>query len=410
MEELLFNEVELEKLLILEKARSRDLTQKEAGNQLGLTERQVRRLLRRIADFGPAGIKPKPKGGNRAFNTAFKSSVLSIVTEYYYDYGPTLAAEKLEERHGLKVNKETIRQWMIEVGHWKGRARKKARIHQSRQRRPRFGEMVQIDGSHHDWFEGRGSKCCLYVFIDDATSKLLGLRFEKSETTLGYMTLMEQYLMKHGRPVAFYSDKHSIFKTTPAQNVDRYIQDTQLHRALRELGIELICAHSAQAKGRVERANGTLQDRLIKEMRFRGISNIEEANNYLPDFIEDYNRRFGVEAASPEDAHRALQRDVSSLKRTLSTQHTRKLTKNLEISFNCTTYQIKTKTTGYRLRNKIVTICEQTDGTVVILCDNVALEYEVFKPLNQIRMADYKEINDVVDEVMAANDSQLLAA
>jgi transposase InsO family protein len=410
MEEVLFNEVELEKLLILNQVRTRHLTQKEGALKLGLSDRQIRRLLNQTKALGATGIKPKPKGGNRAFDNEVKDSVITILTEFYSDYGPTLAAEKLKERHGLKVNKETMRQWMMEAGLWKGRARKKARIHQSRQRRSRFGEMVQIDGSHHDWFEGRAPKCCLYVFIDDATSRLLGLRFEKSETTLGYMTLMERYLMTYGRPVSFYSDKHSVFKTTREQNVDSYVQDTQLHRALRELGIELICAHSPQAKGRVERANGTLQDRLIKEMRFRNISSIEDANRYLAEFMEDYNSRFAVEASNPEDAHRILNKDTASLKMILSVQNTRKLTKNLEFSFNCRTYQIKTKTTGYRLRDKAVKICEQTDGTVVVLCDNEALEYEVFMPFKQIRMADCKEINDVVDEVVAANESILLAA
>jgi hypothetical protein len=410
MEELLFNEVELEKLLILNQVKTRQITQREAGCKLSLSDRQIRRLLKQTESLGFTGIKPKPKGGNRAFEHDFKDSVLTIVREFYSDYGPTLASEKLDERHDLKVNKETLRQWMMEAGLWKGRARKRARIHQSRQRRSRFGEMVQIDGSHHDWFEGRAPKCCLYVFVDDATSRLLGLHFERSETTLGYMTLMESYLMAYGRPISLYSDKHSIFKTTREQNIDSYVQDTQLHRALRELSIELICAHSAQAKGRVERANGTLQDRLIKEMRFKNISSIEDANKYLPEFMEAYNRRFAVEASNPEDAHRALNKDAASLKRILSVQNTRKLTKNLEFSFNCSTYQIKTKTTGYRLRNKAVKICEQTDGAVVVLCDNQVLEYEIFMPFKQIKMADCKEINDVVDEVVAENDSLSLAA
>jgi len=162
---------------------------------------------------------------------------------------------------------------MMEVGLWKGRSRQKARIHQSRDRRPRFRELVQIDGSPHDWFESRAPKCCLLVMIDDATSRLIFMRFEESETTFGYMRCVSgSHLKRYGRPVAYYSDRHSIFKTTREQCVDRMLQDTQLHRALKDLKIDLICANSPQAKGRVERANSTLQDRLIKEMRLKGIS------------------------------------------------------------------------------------------------------------------------------------------
>ncbi len=173
---------------------------------------------------------------------------------------PTFAAEKLNACEGLKLSKETLRQWMIAAGIWKKRTRKKAySIHQSRERRTRFGELVQIDGSHHDWFEGRGPKCCLLVFVDDATSRIIGLHFDKSETTLGYMHLIQQHLKHYGRPLAYYSDKHGIFKVTK-KGANGKDQDTQLHRALKTLQIELICAHSSQAKGRVERNNQTLQD------------------------------------------------------------------------------------------------------------------------------------------------------
>ena len=297
MNDLNLTEAELDRLLILHQVRDRSVTQKEAGKRLGISERQVRRLLKRINGKGASGIKPLAKGGNRSFDSSFKALVISKVKESYPDFGPTLASEKLEERDRLKVNKETLRQWMIEESLWKGRSRKQARIHQSRPRRSRFGELVQIDGSHHNWFEGRGEKCCPLVFIDDATSKILNMRFDESETTLGYMTLIQQHLLTHGRPIAYYSDKHSIFKTTREQCLDGRIQDTQLHRALRSLQIELICAHSSQAKGRVERANKTLQDRLVKEMRLRNISSVEDANAFVPHFLLDYNQRFAAEPA-----------------------------------------------------------------------------------------------------------------
>jgi len=404
MKEQLLNEVELDRLLTLNQVRSRHITQVEAGIQLGISERQVRRLLKQTAIEGTAGIKSKNKGGNRMFQSGFKDRVLNTVCELYADYGPTLASEKLESRNGLKVNKGTLRQWMVEAGLWKGRIRKQARIHQSRERRPRFGELVQIDGSHHDWFEGRAPKCCLLVFIDDATSKLIGLYFDKSETTLGYMKLVKHHLNTYGRPISYYSDKHSIFKTTREQSLDGRMQDTQVHRALRELRIELICAHSSQAKGRVERANKTLQDRLIKEMRLRGISSIEEANLFLPEFIIEYNLRFGVEAFNSEDAHRSVHHNVAALKRILSVQTTRKLSKNLEFSLFGKIYQIKTKTTGYRLRHKAIKVCEQADGVLEVLCDNEPLEYVLLCRSDQVKMADCKEINGTIDEIIAESD------
>lgn len=185
------SEAELDKLLIINQVKNRNLTQQETGQQLNVSSRQVRRLLARFCNEGSVGIKSKHRGENRLLKIDFKLQVLAAVRERYHDFGPTFAAEKLFA-DGLKVSKETLRKWMISDGLWKGRTRKQARIHQCRERRPRFGELVQIDGSPHDWFEGRAPKCCLLVFIDDATSKILGLRFEPSETTLGYMRLIKE--------------------------------------------------------------------------------------------------------------------------------------------------------------------------------------------------------------------------
>ncbi len=337
------SEAELDKLLIISQVKNRTLTQHEAGQQLNLSSRQVRRLLARFCNEGAVGIKSKHRGGNRLLSTDFKHHVLAAVRERYHDFGPTFAAEKLE-LEGLKVSKETLRKWMMADGLWNGRSRKQAKIHQFRERRARFGELVQIDGSPHDWFEGRAPKCCLLVFIDDATSKILGLRFEESETTMGYMRLIKETVEVYGRPLAYYNDKHAIFKTT--RDGDGIFEDTQLIRALRSLQIEDICANSPQAKGRVERSNQTLQDRLVKEMRLKGISSIEEANAYVPEFIGDYNSRFSVEAKNIEDAHLKLHHDQASLKRILSIHTTRKLTKNLEFSLDCKKYQIKTRGVG----------------------------------------------------------------
>jgi hypothetical protein len=410
MVQIVLRELEMERICVLRQVTDRHLTQAEAGQRLGLTSRQIRRLLKRVEIHGPQGIKSGRLGGNRAFSEGFKVQVMSTVKANYADFGPTFAAEKLLESQEMSVNRETLRQWMIEAGLWKGRSRKAARIHQSRERRPRFGELVQIDGSHHDWFEGRAPECCLLVFIDDATSMIVALRFEHSETTLGYFRCLRDHISTHGRPLAYYSDKHSIFKTTRQACVDRRLVDTQVHRALRELQIELICAHSSQAKGRVERANKTLQDRLIKEMRLRQISTIEEANAYLPSFVEKHNKRFAVQAKNVEDAHRPLYHKPESLKCILSVQTTRKVSKNLEFSHNCDLYQIQRLGGGYHLRHATVMLCEHTDGAIDVLYRNESLKYNVRPhPTRQPPTVDTKEINPLMDKMVLLVASQATA-
>ena len=297
---------------------------------------------------------------------------------------------------------------MMEEGLWKGRLRKKARIHQQRERRSSFGELVQIDGSHHDWFEGRGPKCCLLVFIDDATSKIIGLRFEDKETTLGYMRLTWDHLEKHGRPLAYYSDKHSIFMTTREHAVDGRLEDTQFQRALRSLNITLICAHSSQAKGRVERANKTLQDRLIKEMRLRGISSIEEANAYVDQFIQDHNRKFAVEALSTEDSHRPLHHTTDQLRTILSVHIPRKLSKNLEFSYLNKIHKIITNTSGYRLRHKEIILHKHLDGELRVMSQGDELKFTTMESSYRRYQADSKEVNQVVDALKEYNLSDNL--
>src|SRR5277367_3292946 len=368
---IVLSEKEMDRLCVLRQVKDRQLTQEAAGQRLELSSRQIRRLLKQVEHCGTQGIKRRKAGGNRTFPDDFKVQVMEIVKMTYADFGPTFAAEKLLECNGLGVNRETLRQWMIEGGLWKGRPRKKARIHQSRERRPRFGELVQIDGSHHDWFEGRALACCLLVFIDDATSKILSMSFEPSETTVGYLRCLRDHLTTYGRPLAYYSDKHSIFKTTRKDCVDGRFTDTQVHRDLRELQIELICAHSSQAKGRVERVNQTLQDRLIKEMRLRQISTIEEGNAYLGSFLTQHNKRFAVQAENAVDAHRPL-------------------------------YHIQRPGGGYHLRNAAVTVCEHTDGTIEVFYKSESLQYKVKQQtLKQPSTLDTKEINPFLNQLVS---------
>lgn len=400
---LLYSESEMDKLKILEDIRRGFLTQKAGAQQIGLSTRQVRRILKRILEMGSPGIKRRrSSGSNRSHSAAFKEKVLAIIRKRYIDFGPSFASEKLLENEGLKINKETLRQWMMSDGVWRGKVRKSAPLHQSRQRRPSFGELVQIDGSLHDWFEGRRAKCCLLVFIDDATSRIVSMRFEESETTQGYFRGIAAHLKTHGRPLAYYSDRHSIFRTT--RTIEGYYHDTELHRAIKELGIELICAYSSQAKGRVERANQTLQDRLIKEMRLKGISSIADANAYLGEFIESYNKRFAVDAAHPNDSHRAVIHDESRLRRVLAHQVTRKLSKTLEFSVKGQPYQVHVSGKGYRYQNKKVMIYEQYTGDMeVVLGDETLSVVALDKITRGPVLADRKDLDSVFDQRIYPN-------
>jgi len=393
---------ELDRLVIINQVMHRQMTQIEASEALKISSRQIRRLVERVKIEGHTGVKPRHKGGNRLHSNSFKERIMDIMSAKYSDFGPTFATEKLMEE-GYKINKETLRKWMIEKGLWKGKKRKDIRLHQSRKRRPRFGELVQIDGSHHDWFEGRRPKCCLLVFIDDATSRIIGLRFEESETTLGYMRLVKEHVQSFGRPIAYYSDRHSIFKTTREGAIDGKYPDTQFVRALRELNIESICAHSPQAKGRVERANQTLQDRLIKEMRLKGISTIEEANAYLPEFIKKHNNRFSVQSLDEENAHRNNLFTDEKLNQILSIQTKRTLSKNLEFSFDAKAYQVTTPNVSNRLKHKAVTICQMMDGALNVTRENMNLLVKILPMQRKNFEADTKEINDVVDMIIFRN-------
>ena len=246
---------ELDRVSIIQDVIGKRLRQHQAARRLGLSVRQVKRLVRRYREFGAEGLVSGHRGktpGN-ARSLSVRQAVLSLVRERYRDFGPTLASEKLLEIHGQSISREALRRWMIADGLWQPKSRRKARIHPRRVRRPGFGELVQIDGSPHDWFEGRAEPCTLIVFIDDATSRLLALRFVPAETTQAYMETLAQYLDQHGRPVALYSDKHSIFRVNHPQ---REGELTQFSRALRTLDIQAIHAHTPQAKGRDHRVCG----------------------------------------------------------------------------------------------------------------------------------------------------------
>ena len=233
----------------------------EASRLMGLGRRQVFRLAKGYGKHGPEALVSRRRGrpSNRCYSTALRTEVIGIIKDRYSDFGPTLAAEKLAELHGINLACETLRQWMIVAGLWKDRRARLKPVHQPRHRRDCVGELIQIDGSEHWWFETRGPQCTLLVYIDDATSRLMHLQFVESESTFDYFLATRAYLERHGKPVAFYSDKHGVFRVNKKDAVGGDGM-TQFGRALHALNIDIICANSSQAKGRVERANATLQD------------------------------------------------------------------------------------------------------------------------------------------------------
>jgi transposase len=305
---------ELTRLRVLIDVADGRLSVADAAGLIGVGRRQVYRLLDAFRAGGPEGLISRKRGrsSNRALGAVFRETVLAIVRERYADFGPTLAAEKLSELHGLDLGVETLRQWMIGAGLWVRRKDRLKRIHQPRARRDCLGELVQIDGSEHWWFEDRGPQCTLLVYIDDATSRLMHLKFVETESTFDYFQATREYLEAHGKPVAFYSDKHGVFRVNNAGAVQGDGM-TQFGRSLHALNIEILCANTPQAKGRVERANKTLQDRLVKELRLQGISTIAAGNQLLPGFLANYNARFGQEPHNPKNLHRPLSAATTSL-------------------------------------------------------------------------------------------------
>jgi transposase len=272
-----------------------------------LSIRQVKRLLKAYRRGGAKGLVSKRRGrpSNNRLAEETKRKVLDLLTSKYKGFRPTLAHEKMVDLEGLKISDESVRRLMIAEGLWKAKKARKVAVHQMQERRACFGELIQIDGSPHDWFEGRAPACDLLVFIDDATGQLVQLLFVESESFFGYCRAAEGYFTRYGKPGAFYSYKHGIFWVNQA-SAGQESGLTQFGRAMQVLDIQIICANTPQAKGRVERAIQTLQDRLPKELHLRGISSWEAGNAYLSEFTADFNQRFAVQPRSAHDAHRPL--------------------------------------------------------------------------------------------------------
>ncbi|MCC5885899.1 MAG: ISNCY family transposase [Gammaproteobacteria bacterium] len=388
---------EIDRLGVLEQLACGHLSQADAARQLGLSVRQIKRLLKRYRAQGAAGLISAHKGrpANNRIPSEVRAAALAFIMRDYRDFGPTLVHEKLTELHGLTCSRESVRAWMITEAIWTPRRKRRKETHPPRPRRPRRGELIQIDGSPHDWFEDRGPRCTLIVFIDDATGDLLGLRLFPAETTEAYMKTLRIYLDQHGRPVTLYSDRHSIFRDNRS---DGDLQITQFGRALETLGIDSVHARTPQAKGRVERANQTLQDRLVKEFRLEGINDIDSGNVFLERYRHQYNQRFSVPPKDDVDAHRDVLHDADELDLILSHQEPRVVSKDLVVRFENVQFLITGAGAGHRLKGRKVVVCKRLDGTLAIVWNGKILDHRILdigKPMPPI--VDEKSVNEQVD-------------
>ena len=370
---------ELGRAQVMRQLEEGQLKQRQAAQQLGLSVRQIKRLVKLYRRFGAPGLLSKKRGrpSHHQLDPQTQARALALLQDHYADFGPTFAHEKLTEVHHVQLGRESVRQLMIQAHLWQPRHASKPVIHPLRERRPRLGELVQLDGSPYAWFEDRAPACTLLVFIDDATSRLLHLYFTAAESTFSYFVATELYLQQHGKPIAFYTDKLSVFRINQPNDLGGSGQ-TQFTRAMKQLEIEVICANTPQAKGRVERVNATLQDRLVKEMRLRGISGMAEGNAYLPEFITAFNRRFAVVPRKAEDAHRPLL-PQDDLARILTVQEMRVLSKNLTLQYQKVIYQIQTPRPTYALRNASVIVRENRHGEIAIEYKGKSLTYTVYR-------------------------------
>ena len=312
MEELLeMNKKERERLKAIIRLEEGTLNQKVAAEQLKLGVRQLQRLISEHRKNGEKAIISKHRGkkSNNSLSNSVKKEIINIINKKYWDFGPTFAHEKLLEDHGVKVSVSSIRQIMVENNIWISKTVKAKKVHQRRAPRECYGELIQMDGSYHDWFEGRSPECCLIVLVDDATSRIMWLQFVKWESCFAYFHALKKYIKRYGKPLSIYTDRLAVFETT--RKTEKSYKDTQFHRALSSLGIKLILANSPQAKGRVERVNGTLQDRLIKEMRLAHISSMEEGNAFLQSYITKHNKKFAKKPISAIDAHISIESDCN---------------------------------------------------------------------------------------------------
>ncbi len=380
----IMSDAELTKYEILRDVDLERMPVRAAAQVLGLTERQVWRLLKAYRLRGADGLISKKRGqpSNRRTPDDVRLAAMAIVKERYADFGPTLAAEKLREQHGLTISRETLRVWMLEAGLWADRVKRRGRVYQPRYRRECVGELVQVDGSEHWWFEDRGPQCTLLVFIDDATSRLMHLQFVQSESTFAYFNATQRYIEAHGKPVAFYTDKHAVFRVNKAAGLHGDGM-TQFGRALKALSIEIICANSSQAKGRVERANKTLQDRLVKELRLAGVSTMEAGNAFLPTFMADYNARFAKAPFNDKDLHRPMT-PMDRLDEAFTWRAERTLSQSLTLQYDNILFMIDPSEFAQAAIGQRVEVVDFPDGRLEVRYKGRSMPYRTFDRLRRV--------------------------
>lgn len=375
---------ETERIAIMEALKEKRMKQKQAARVLGITTRQVRRVFIRYKTEGAAGLAHKSRGrvSNRAIAQEEKDRAIELVRKHYSDFGPTFAHEKLVENHGMKSSVSTLRREMIRQGLWEVKKREARATHPYRRRRACLGELVQLDGSPHAWFEDRGEACTLIACIDDATSRIMAGGFVDYEGTFTFFEVARDYLERHGKPLSWYVDRHSTFKTNRQATVEEELRDsqaqTQFDRAMEELGIQVILARSPQAKGRVERLFETLQDRFVKELRLAGISNKEVGTEYFQQvYIPKHNEKFAVAPRETADLHRPLLAE-DDLARVLTIQSKRVVTKDLLVQYKNVRYQLKPPK-GYRygLRKAKITVTEDRQGEVAFVYKDKEIPFTV---------------------------------
>ncbi|MDP3049631.1 MAG: ISNCY family transposase [Thermodesulfovibrionales bacterium] len=363
---------ELKRLHVIHKALDETLKQVEAAEILSLSARQIRRIIKKVRVEGDVGIIHKARGkeSNRRLPKKIKDKAIKIYREKLKGFGPTLASEKLLEMEGIEINEDTLRKWLITSGDWQ-KIRKSRKHRQWRERKHHVGEMIQIDGSNHDWFEGRGPECVLMGYIDDATGKVFA-RFYDYEGTMPAMDSFKRYVKKYGIPVRAYLDRHTTYKSPKKAAFPGYDEEplSQFERAMKELGVEVSHAYSPQAKGRVERLFRTFQDRVVKEMRLRGIKTIEEANKFLVSYLPLYNKKFAVNAKEEEDIHRGIPKGMN-LDRILCIKTERTLRNDFTIAYSGKLYQIQDK-----IKAEKVVIEERINGTMAITHNDTVLKFK----------------------------------
>ena len=382
-DKVLMSVKELRRVLVIHQVMEKKVRQIEAGRLLGLTDRQIRRIVGRVQREGDCGLAHRSRGkrSNRGIPERRKRQVLELYAKQYSDFGPTLAVEKLWERDRIRISDETLRLWLLEAGITHFRRRK--RPHRAwRERKPHRGELVQVDGSHHVWLEDRGSECVLMAYIDDASNRVYA-RFYPYEGTIPAMDSFKRYIRRDGIPMRVYLDKHSTYKgwaePSLAEQLAGRTSKTQFERALEELGVEVIHADSPQAKGRVERLFGTFQDRLIKEMRLANVCNLDEANHFLSGYLPIYNRRFSVQPANDANLHRPIPPGLK-LDDILCIRTERSLRNDFTVAHNGGLYQIQD-----RIHAAWVMVEERLDGTLRITHQGKRLQYQPIlgRPLRQ---------------------------